>query len=124
MQLELIINSRQQARKGILSQLPKFVHAPVVCDLNLRKNSGKHLNYFSLLFVLVSTGLHKQRFRVKMQCMQVEQLKVAEGAIDEEIAQEIATLRCAAHQPKSTAACLSVCLACACTDEPNCLCLR
>ena len=30
---------------------------------------------------------------VKRQCMQVEQLKVAEGAVDEEVAQEIAALR-------------------------------
>ncbi len=50
---------------------------------------------------------------VKMQCMQVEQLKVAEGAADEEVAQEIAALRCATHHPKSMSACLSVCLACA-----------
>lgn len=49
---------------------------------------------------------------VKMQCMQVEQLKVAEGAVDEEVAQEIAALRCATHLPKSTSACVSVCLAC------------
>ena len=30
---------------------------------------------------------------VKRQRMQVEQLKVAEGAVDEEVAQEIAALR-------------------------------
>jgi len=42
-----------------------------------------------------------------MQCVQVEQLKVAEGAVDEEVAQEIAALRCATHQLKSTSACLS-----------------
>ncbi len=45
-----------------------------------------------------------------MQCMQVEQLKVAEGAVDEEVALEIAALRCATHQLKSTAACLSECM--------------
>ena len=42
---------------------------------------------------------------VKMQCAQVEQLKVAEGAVNEEVAQEIAALRCATHQLKSTSAC-------------------